>query len=883
MLTSSAPIASETLADVIRQHARREPEREAIVAFDFAPVSFGQLDLQIRHLGEQLREGGIGASSRVGVLLAKDGASAIVGLSIACNATCVPLNPELTASELQEEATSLRLNALVIPSWLDSAKWSAVRSVGVFRALTTAPTPFGVTLKQVGRVPSSSRPSDDDVSPQSSALLLRSSGTTGIPKLIPVTHRNLLEMASKMRAWFGLSLEDRCACMLPLCYAQGFKSALVVPLLLGGSVALPSARNSEDLTGWMSDLQPTWFSAGPTLLQAVLRKLRAARGGIEHSLRFILSSSAYLPEAVRAELETILGVPVLEFYGLSEAGLMAANPAPPAKRKPGTAGLIAANELAIKDQSGNLLPSGAIGEIVVHGPSVTPGYVNDEDASATGFQNGWLHTGDLGCVDSEGFLTLVGRTKEMINRGGEKISPYEIEKALLLHPSVQEAAAFAVPHPRLGENVATAVVLKPATNVASADLKEFLRPRLAHFKIPQNIFITPALPRGPTGKILRSELAADVANRVVDAAPAIGSLEAQIKEIWQKLIGRDDVGVEDDFFELGGDSLLATEMLLEIELLAQRHITAHVLGPTITVRTLASALTKATPIEKKLVTRAKPGSATPFFFCHGDYSFGGRYAIKLAQLMGDDQPFYLLHPWTDLKKMRASSIEAMAESYISHLLTIQPGGAFRLGGYCNGGLVAWEIARQLTQAGREVEFVVLIDTLSLNARRSLRAIGRILKRIYRSQPPTYAFALMPVLWRLARRIGTRDANLVGRATSNIYKLVIHGPWQNTCDQLGTIYHQKMANYVPPRIDTDVFCLVCEEYSGLKEYSPLAWRHAARCVHYECVPGGHDSCITEHVADLAAKFRLLLQRGGRDPDAPLHEVSAWEGSSAMGGP
>jgi oxalate---CoA ligase len=222
---------------------------------------------------------------------------------------------------------------------------------------------------------------------------------------------------------------------------------------------------------------------------------------------------------VRTELEALLGIPILEFYGLSEAGIMAANPAPLAKRKPGTVGVIPPDELPIRSESGNILAVGEVGEIVVRGPSVTPGYVQDIDDPVSDFRRDWLGTGDVGFIDPEGFLTIVGRTKEIINRGGEKISPYEIEKALLDHPAVADAAAFSVPHTRLGENIAAAVVLKPQTRATSSELKTFLYDRLAHFKVPQRIFFMSDLPRGATGKISRSHLATAVASQVRARVP----------------------------------------------------------------------------------------------------------------------------------------------------------------------------------------------------------------------------------------------------------------------------------------------------------------------------------------------------------------------------
>ena len=367
---------------------------------------------------------------------------------------------------------------------------------------------------------------------------------------------------------------------------------------------------------------------------------------LQHSLRFILSSSSHLPETLRTELETTLGVPVLEFYGLSEAGVMAANPAPPARRKPGTAGLVARNELAIRSHDGDPAPVGEVGEIAVHGPSVTPGYINDIDGSVTKFRDGWLATGDLGFIDSDGFLTITGRTKELINRGGEKVSPYEIEKALLLHPSVSEAAAFPVPHSRLGEDVAAAAVLRPAADATPAELREFLCGHLAAFKIPRRFVFVDDIPKGPTGKIQRYKLAAALgldevvdtlrsANHVGDRPPT--PLEAKLRDLWAKTLGLESVGLYDNFFLLGGDSLQGVELLTLIHealgyLLPQSVLIAG------TITEMAAYIEDKGP--SACVVPIQPKGTRPPFFCVHGLSGQVLNLRNLARHMGNDQPFY---------------------------------------------------------------------------------------------------------------------------------------------------------------------------------------------------------------------------------------------------
>jgi acyl-CoA synthetase (AMP-forming)/AMP-acid ligase II/thioesterase domain-containing protein/acyl carrier protein len=839
---------SQTIGDVIEYHAAQRPAWPALVCSNCPPLSFLELRMHIRSIRDQLRVAGIGPSARVGIMLPKGPEAALLGVSIAASAISIPLNPMLNPRELENEFSLLGLDALILPGWQRSAAREVAHSncLTILEAHKTGQQLSSISLEHdKASVPG---PTNLEIF-DSTALLLRTSGTTGTAKLVRVTHRNLLAMASKMQQWFNLSVEDRCACILPTYYAQGYKSALLVPLLLGSSVALPSSQDPDDLAEWFRELRPTWFSAGPTYLQALLDRLRSKKTGLEHSLRFILSSSSYLPEPVRTELENRLEIPVLEFYGLSEAGVMAANPSPPAKRKPGTAGAIPSGELAIRDEAGNFLSAGEVGGIVVRGPSVTPGYADAINGRTTDFRRDWMETGDLGFIDSEGFLTLVGRTKEIINRGGEKISPYEIEKALLIHPGVRDAAAFAVPHPRLGENVAAAVVLQPGADATSSDLKSFLNDRLAPFKIPQRIFIRGELPRGTNGKILRSQLASAVSTHARRIISPGSMLEFQIAAIWQKLVGHNDIGVEDDFFELGGDSLMATEMLLEVEAFIGKRLPQSSLGAATTIRQLANVVMQTVPVSEDLVTCAQQGTGVPFFFCHGDLLTRGFYGLRLAKLLGHDQPVYLLHPFREADFNAGTSMEAMARSYVTHLLHAQPSGAFRLGGFCNGGLLAWEIAHQLASRGRIVEKVVVIDVPSLNARPTFRAIGRMLQS--RVLAGSKIRNDMCAVWDRARRIDS------GKGFKEAERKALPLEWQPAALESASKFYPVMTNYIPPKIDSAIYCILCEEYRHKREYSPSAWRHLGRVVHYEAVPGEHHNCVTIHLSSLANVLRGIL--------------------------
>jgi acyl carrier protein len=564
----------------------------------------------------------------------------------------------------------------------------------------------------------------------------------------------------------------------------------------------------------------------------VLESARRRQGELlRHCLRFILSAG--LSAAVRQGLEEVFGVPVLETYGLSEAGTVAANSVAPGHRKSGTMGKPWPNEVAIRADDGRLLLTGAAGEIVVRGPVLMPGYLDDEEANHVGFVQGWFRTGDIGSIDAEGFLTVLGRLKEFINRGGEKISPYEIERALLLHPCVREAAAFSVAHPRLGENVAAAVVLTPDANTTPREVKAFLSDHLAPFKIPQQVFVKAELPKGATGKTLRRQLSDEAAEHTRDVVPPATPLHCQILEIWQRLIGRDDIGIDDDFFEAGGDSLLATQMVCEVEAVTRQRILPSALRTVFTVRELAAAIVRGSPAMPELVTCAKQGYGTPFLFCHGDYTTRGFYALKFAEMLTCDQPVFLVHPFLDPDPKL--TIEQMAQAYLPDILAAHPAGAFCLGGHCNGGLLAWEIARQLQLLGREVGLVVLVDAPSLNARPILRALGQLNKLIVAVAPK-----------RMSKKFALNGMRAIW--ARGYWHVSLYGP-----------YSRAICNYVPPKIATRVLCMISDENRAKIEYSWTPWTNLADGVHCEYIKGTHLSCITTHVSELTRVLDCLLSQ------------------------
>jgi acyl-CoA synthetase (AMP-forming)/AMP-acid ligase II len=339
------------------------------------------------------------------------------------------------------------------------------------------------------------------------AMILHTSGTTSRPKRVPIRHRNLIASAGNIGRTYQLGSQDSTLCVMPLFHIHGIVASLLSTLASGGTVICPPGFDGLKFFGWLDEFKPTWYSAVPTMHQLILaRAERNAEIIKANPLRFIRSSSAPLPPVVLERLEETFGAPVLESYGMTEAShQMTSNPLPPAPHKAGSVGIGIGVEAGIMDENGTLLAPGEIGEVVVRGPNIVDGYENNPEANASAFVDGWFRTGDQGYLDADGYLCLTGRIKELINRGGEKISPLEIDDVLLRHPAVAEALAFAVPHKTLGEEVHAAVVLKG--EASERELRQHCAETLAEFKVPRQIHILEALPRGATGKLQRISMA----------------------------------------------------------------------------------------------------------------------------------------------------------------------------------------------------------------------------------------------------------------------------------------------------------------------------------------------------------------------------------------
>jgi acyl-CoA synthetase (AMP-forming)/AMP-acid ligase II len=491
----------KTLLDLLAVGADAAP---ALVAPGRPPLSYAALRENVTALAARLQALGVGRGDRVAIAMANGPEMAIAFLAAATAATAAPLNPRYRQDEFAFYYDDTQAKALIVaPGTQADARAAMLPGM----LLVEAETNDDGSLAFSADLPHAARSTQHVALPDDVAMILHTSGTTSRPKRVPIRHRNLATSAANIAATYDLSPADRALCVMPLFHIHGIVASLLSTLASGGTVICPPGFDALKFWGWVEEFKPTWYSAVPTMHQLLLtRAERNAAVIAANPFRFIRSSSAPLPPVVMERLEAAFGAPVLESYGMTEAShQMASNPRPPAPRKAGSVGVGFGVDVAIMDEAGALLPQGAKGEVVVRGGNVVDGYENNPEANAAAFVNGWFRTGDQGYLDEDGYLCLTGRIKELINRGGEKISPLEIDDVLLRHPAVAEALAFAVPHPTLGEEVHAAVVLKG--EAGERELREHCARSLADFKVPRRIHILEALPRGATGKLQRITMA----------------------------------------------------------------------------------------------------------------------------------------------------------------------------------------------------------------------------------------------------------------------------------------------------------------------------------------------------------------------------------------
>jgi acyl-CoA synthetase (AMP-forming)/AMP-acid ligase II len=499
---------SDTLIDLL---ARANAAAAALEAPGRTPLTHGALRVLIGRTVCALNALGIGRGDRVAIVLPNGPEMASCFIACASGVASAPLNPAYRADEFEFYLQDLNARALIVERGSASPAVEVARRLGVRIVELVVPegAPAGDFVLDTGAGTAAAAAPVYAV-PQDVSMLLHTSGTTSRPKIVPLSQANLVASAQNIARTLAFTAADRGLNIMPLFHIHGLIAGVLAPLAAGSSVFCTPGFNALKFFGWMDEARPTWYTAVPTMHQAIVGRASKNTDIIaRHPLRFIRSSSSSMPPQVIAELEAVFGAPLVEAYGMTEAThQMASNPLPPRVRKPGTVGVAAGPEVAIMGEDGALVGAGVVGEIVIRGANVTRGYENNDKANAEAFLNGWFRTGDQGVMDAEGYVSITGRLKEIINRGGEKVSPREVDEILMDHPAVAQVVCFGMPHPKLGEEVAACVVLREGQAVTERDLQAFVATRAADFKVPKKILFMDEIPKGATGKLQRIGLAA---------------------------------------------------------------------------------------------------------------------------------------------------------------------------------------------------------------------------------------------------------------------------------------------------------------------------------------------------------------------------------------
>jgi oxalate---CoA ligase len=710
--------------DAIARAAESTPRSPALIDSNGAILSYGELWTQILAVGSRLEDAGVGSKETVAVLLPQGTLQVIAIAGVLHHSVCAPMHPRTTVAEVEHSLRALRAAAIVISlDFEEEAEAAGAMGLTVLVARNGDPADEW----QIRR-PAALRQFPAERS--NAILLLITSATSGSSKLVPLTAVNLDAQAAPRSKLLRLTENDRLLQMTSLSHSIGIDNTFA-QFLAGGAIIATAGFDSTLYSRWLDELRPTWYDCAPTVHQAALAQLRVKPPHHPTSLHFVQSAGAPLPGEVRQELEQILRVPVLNDYGMTETGPIATDAFISGNRVPNSVGRSCGLEIGIMGHNGDIVQSDAEGEIVVRGAAVCAGYVDNPEANGAAFRNGWFCTGDLGRLDQAGNVFVTGRLKEMINRGGEKIVPGEVDLALASHPAVLDAASFGVPHPTLGEDVACAVVLNPLAGlpVTTAELRRFAAQRLAPFKVPRRIYIVEQIPRGEQGKPQRWLLTERLSeNHAPPPSPVevsvrkltddVDDIFYKLHEIWARILGRNDLGFDEDFFNAGGDSLAAITMLAEVDQRFSSQTSASAANffdqPTLVQLTrLVGKPALPRPNQNASndirIFPVREGDSGRRLWCVPADGDEGLYFRRLATHLHGQMGLSIVRPANTFYSRALYTFERAGKEMAAMIQQAQPEGPYILGGFCYGGIVGVEAARQLTLNSQDVK-LILFDT-----------------------------------------------------------------------------------------------------------------------------------------------------------------------------
>lgn len=554
--------SQQTIASILKLQSKQIPDNIAI-EYDNFKISYADLWSRITLISSKVQNFSNLSSQkqRVGVIHENGPGMAILLLAISNVAAALPFNPTYSVNELKSYFSITHLDGLVLPKsgFYEVEALANEMNIPVLRIAWNNPLER-ISTNELKHLKISS--------PEDTAIVMLTSGSTGQSKVVPLTHKNICTSAYQVCKSLNLKTEDKCLCMWEQYHIGGLVDLLLSPLLSGGTVIITSGFSVDDFFKLLENKKPTWFQGVPTSLNAL--KLHAKKENLtltKSSLRLLRSVAAPLSKELQNELEELFNIPVIQTFGMTEAGpLITSTLLPPYKRKIGSVGKPCGTEVAIFSFESEVLPEGKEGEVAIKGENVFSGYENDSNPST--FKDGWFFTGDLGYLDKDGDLFLTGRIKQLINRGGEKINPQEVDNQLLQHPDIVEAACFGVHHPTLGEDIMAAIVFHQGKSLDTEIIRAYLSEKLATFKIPSKIIVIDKIPLNNVGKVDRiqcSKLALQHSNKSDSLALPQTDIEKVLADIWMKELDIETININDNFFEIGGDSLSSAKIILLVE------------------------------------------------------------------------------------------------------------------------------------------------------------------------------------------------------------------------------------------------------------------------------------------------------------------------------
>jgi acyl-CoA synthetase (AMP-forming)/AMP-acid ligase II/acyl carrier protein len=568
-------VEESDIGEVLRELAQARPSAAALHVPGRGALSFADLGAQLDYVRERLAAWDIARGDIVAGFVDSRAEMAVACAAFPATSTFAPLSQALSSDAYAELLGRLRPKAVLVPDAPAHPLVAAARALELaeIRIACEPNAPPGTFTLELSR---SSAPDAPAAWNPSFAYVLATAGTTGRPKLVPLERAQIMEHARVMKDWLRYTADDLGCHLLPMRLGHGLRNALMVPWLTGQAIVCLDEGDIDGFFRAFDDFGPTYLTAGFTVHRELLRRAGEHAARLRRGrLRFLRVGAGRLEPWEIDRLEQTFGVPALKGLSMTEACAVTQDPLPPRPRKNDGVGLPVGSEVAVRAASGELLGAGESGELVVRGPLVVRGYLDDPELTARSFADGWFRTGDLGHVDADGCVHVAGRLKEMINRGGEKLSPVQIDAELQSLPGVKEAAAFGVAHPTFGEEVVAAVVRQAGAAIDAEEVIAHARRRVGLAGAPRRIYFVDRLPRNEGGKVRRGELAAlaglegglpsATANGGQAGLPARSPLETAVAALFAAILCRADIGSDDDFFLGGGDSLSGAQLLAQVQ------------------------------------------------------------------------------------------------------------------------------------------------------------------------------------------------------------------------------------------------------------------------------------------------------------------------------